>query len=106
MRRGGRQVPTNISSTRTPAVKLVHRDAEYSAHIKHGPKDPDDNGGVELLEGEVMTTMLIESKPHVEECLSATIDGGRYKREWVRPIGFRDVRYIIVKWSPINEIEN
>lgn len=102
-RRAGRQVPSSISTTRTPAVILVHRDVTYSAHIKHGPRLPDDNGGFELLKGQVMTTTLIEARPHIAQSQSATIDGRRYKAEWTRPIGFQDVRYVITLWEPINE---
>ena len=101
-----RSVPSQISTTRSKGVELVHRDVSYSAHIKHGPKDADDNGGVALLRGEVMTTTLVETKPHIDSALSATIDGRRYQLEWSRPIGFRDVRYLISKWSSINEVEN
>lgn len=105
-RRGGRNVPSQISTTRTSAVKLVHRDVTYVAQIKHGPKDADDNNGVSLSEDEVMTTLVLEARPHVNQCQSATIDGSRYTLDWVRPIGFRDVRYIICKWKAINEAEN
>lgn len=103
--RGGRQVPSQISTTRTPAVKITHRTAEYIAHIKHGPKDADDKGGVELLENQVQTTTLIESKLHINGTLTATIDGRRYNLESTRPIGFRDVRYLISKWTRVNEVE-
>jgi len=105
-RRAGRQVPSPISTTRMPAVQLVHRDVPYIAQIKHGPKDPDEKGGIELLKGEVMTTTVIESGPHLSQCQSATIDGRRYKFESSRPIGYRDVRYLISKWKIINETEN
>lgn len=105
-RRGGRQVPSSISTTRTPAVKVTHRDTTYAAHIKHGPKDADDNGGIALSADEVMTTTLIEALPHLKECHSATIDGQRYQLESTRQIGFRDTRYVISKWSAINETEN
>lgn len=105
-RRAGRQVPSQISTTRTPAVQVTHRDVIYPAHIKHGPKDADDNGGVALLKDEVMTTLPIESRPHVSECLSATIDGARYTLESIRPIGFQNVRYMISKWKAVNEAEN
>jgi hypothetical protein len=105
-RRGGRMAPNQISTTRTPAVKLVHRDATYVAQIKHGPRDSDDKGGIELLKDEVATTLVLEARPHVEECQSATIDGSRYVLESIRPIGFRDVRYIICKWKAINEVQN
>jgi len=103
--RGGRQVPSPISTTRVPAVKLTHRDVEYVAHIKHGPKDGDDKGGVELLKDEVQTTTLIESKLHINGTITATIDGSRYNLESARPIGFRDVRYLISKWRAVNEVE-
>jgi len=105
-RRAGRQVPSTISTTRVPAVRLIHRDVTYSAHVKHGPKDPNENGGMELLKNEVMTTTVVASKPHLSQAQSATIDGSRYTLESIRPIGFRDVRYIIAKWVAINEQEN
>lgn len=104
-RRGGRQVPSSISTTRTPAIQVIHRNVEYIAHIKHGPKDVDDQGGVSLLENEVQTTTLIESKLHIKGTLTATIDGKRYHLESTRPIGFRDVRYLISKWTSVDEVE-
>jgi len=105
-RRGGRQVPSQISTTRMPAVRMTHRDVTYIAQIKHGPRSVDEKGGIELLNGEVTTTTVIESRPHINQCHTATIDGMRYKLEWVRPIGFRDVRYAISKWKIVNESEN
>lgn len=104
--RAPRRVPSTISTTRTPAVQVVHRDVNYTAHIKHGPKDADDNAGVELLKDEVQTKLVLAARPHVVACLSATIDGSRYQLESIRPIGFQNVRYILVKWSAINEAEN
>lgn len=104
--RAPRRAPSNISTVRQTGVRLVHRDVTYSAHIKHGPKDADDNGGVSLERNEVMTTTVIESQPHVDEALTATIDGKRYQKEWSRPIGFRDLRYVITKWSEVNEKQN
>ncbi len=107
MRRGGRQAPSTISTTRTPAVQLVHRDVTYIAKIKHGPKDADDKGGVELSSDEVMTTLVIAAQSHVNDALSATIDGRRYgSAESVHPFGFQTNRYILVKWKRINEREN
>lgn len=104
-RRGGRQVPSQISTTRTPAIKITHRDVEYIAHIKHGPKDADDKGGIALLANEVQTTTLIESKLHINGTLTATIDNKRYNLESTRPIGFRDIRYLISKWTSVSEVE-
>ena len=106
MRRGGRQVPSTISTTRTPAVQLIHRDVPYAAHIKHGPKNSDDKGGIELFDGEAQTTTLIESQKHINGAITATIDGRRFNLESTRPIGFRDVRYLISKWKRIDEAEN
>jgi len=107
MRRGGRQVPSTISTTRTPAVQLIHRDVTYIAKIKHGPKKADDKGGLELLDDEVMTTLVIAAQPHVNVAISATIDGRRYSSaEYVHPFGFQTNRYILVKWKRINESEN
>lgn len=104
-RRGGRQVPSTISTTRMPAVQLVHRDVEYIAHIKHGPKHFDDRGGVELLADECQTKTLIESSKHINGAITATIDGRRFNLQWTRPIGLRDVRYLIAKWKRVNEQE-
>jgi hypothetical protein len=105
-RGGGRQVPNQISTTRVPAVKITHRDVEYVAHIKHGPKDADDKGGVELSADEVQTTTLIESAAHLSGSLTATIDGARFNLDSTRQIGLRDVRYVISKWKAVNEVEN
>ena len=104
--RAPRRVPSPISTVRTTGTRLVHRDVDYVAHIKHGPQDDDDTGGVSLERDEVMTTTVMESLPHVNEALTATIDGARYRKEWTRKIGFRDVRYIITKWKEVNEAEN
>lgn len=104
--RASRRVPNTISTTRQTAVQLVHRNVTYTAHIKHGPKDADDNGGVELLKDQVQTKLILAARPHVDACLTATIDGARYQVDSVRPIGFQNVRYIIVKWSIVNEVEN
>ncbi len=106
MRRGGRQVPSVISTTRTPAVKLVHRDVEYIAHIKHGPKDGDDKGGVSLLVNEVQTTTVIASLKDINGAITVTIDNKRYNLEWTRPIGFRDIRYLMSKWTSVDELDN
>jgi hypothetical protein len=104
--RAPRRAPSTISTVRQTAVTLVHRDVEYTAHIKHGPKDEDDTGGVSLETNEVLTTTLMESLPHINEARTATIDGRRYEKESTRKIGFQDVRYVMTKWKEINEQEN
>jgi hypothetical protein len=104
--RAPRRAPSTIGTTRQPAVRLTHRNVTYTAQIKHGPKQTDDTGGISLEKDEVLTTLIVEARPHVTEALSATIDGNRYQVEWIRDIGFQDRRYIMVKWSEINEVEN
>jgi len=104
--RAARPAPNIISTTKQPAVEFTHRDVTYRAHIRHGPKDTDDTGGVSLLKGQVQTTTVIESLHHIEEAETATIDGLRFRFLMARPIGFQDKRYIISTWQIINEIEN
>lgn len=105
MGRSARPVPSTISTTRQPAVIHTHRDVAYVAHIRHGPKDADDKGGVELKVDEVMTTTVFESLPHINECESATIDGQRFNLQATRIIGLQDARYVISKWRAIAESE-
>jgi hypothetical protein len=104
--RAGRRVPSTISTTRVPAVIITHRDVEYDAHIKHGPKNEDDDGGITLLKNEVLTTTILASQSHLSSAISATIDNKRYELQWSKPIGYRDLRYIISKWRAINEAQN
>lgn len=106
MGRSARRAPNNISTTRTTATRLVHRDVQYTAHIKHGPKASDDTNPISLDRDEVMTTTIIESQPHVDEAITATIDGNRYTKDSSRIIGFQNARYVICKWTRINESEN
>lgn len=102
----GRQVPTSISSTRVPAVEITHRDVTYIAHIKHGPKEANDNSGVRLEENEVQLTTVIQSKLHITSALSVTVDNMRYNLDSIRPIGLQNPRYIISKWKMINEAQD
>ena len=106
MGRAARPVPSTISTTRQPAVTVTYRDVTYVAHIKHGPVEADENGGIALERDEVTTTTVIASLPHLGECTTATIGGNRYSLEWTRPIGFQDRRYVISKWKETNEVEN
>jgi len=106
MGRGARRVPSNISTVRTTAIRLVHRDVTYMAKIKHGPAEADDRGGVELAADEVMVTLVIAAEAHVAEALSATIDGKRYGNATsIRQFGFQTNRYILVTWKRVNEAE-
>lgn len=103
MGRAPRGTPSVISTVREPGVQHVYRNVVYSAHIKHGPREAADNNGVSLEANEVQTTILIESTNHVNECESATIDGNRYTLQNIRQIGWQNTRYIIAKWSVLNE---
>jgi hypothetical protein len=106
MGRSARRAPNRISTTRTTATRLIHRDVQYVAHIKHGPNDPDDSSGISLDRDEVQTTTVLASEPHIDEALTATIDGNRYTKDSSRIIGFQNARYVICKWTRINESEN
>lgn len=104
--RAARPAPNIISTTREPATEFIHREVTYKAHIRHGPKDDDEKGGLVLLRNEIQTTTVVESLKHIYEAETATIDGVRCTLDSVRKIGLQDSRYIIVKWTVINETEN
>lgn len=101
--RTSRRVPSQISTTRTAGTQFIYRDVEYVAHIKHGPEEDDDTGGLTLDQDEARTTTVLESLEHVLEAESCTIDGRRYQRSSVRQIGWKSTRYIMTKWKIINE---
>lgn len=104
--RTARSVPSTISTTRQTGVQNVYRQVTYVAHIRRGPKPPDDTGGVQLLDDEVQTTTVAASLPHLQECEAATIDGQRYTLDSYRLIGLQNVRYVISKWKITNEVQN
>ena len=104
--RSARPAPNIISTTKQPAVEFIHRDVTYKAHIRHGPKDDDESGGVALLRDEIQTTTIVESLAHLQASETATIDGLRCKLESVRNIGLQNRRYVIARWKVINEQEN
>lgn len=104
--RSARPAPNVISTTQQPATEFIHRDVIYRAHIVHGPKDTDDEGGVSLLRGQVRVTTVIESLGHINIAESATIDGIRFRFLMARPIGLQQKRYVISTWQVMNEIEN
>lgn len=104
--RAARPAPNIISTTRQPATEFIHRDVIYKAHIRHGPKDGDDQGGAALLRDEIQTTTVVESLHHINAAETATIDGLRCLLDSVRPIGLQDRRYVIARWKVINETEN
>jgi hypothetical protein len=103
--RAPRPAPNIISTTKEPAVEFVHRDVIYRAHIKHGPTDRDESGGVALDNDHVQLTTVIESLEHIKNAESATIDGLRFKFESIRTIGLQQARYIMSVWSRVNEQE-
>lgn len=94
-------------STKIPGVRINTRDIEFTAHIRVGPKDLDDNSGIgRLLANEAQTTTVIESHQYIAECLSATIDGLKYiLKEGPRTIGFASKLYVMTKWKRTSERE-
>lgn len=104
--RAARPAPNTISTSRQPATEFIHRDVTYKAHIRHGPKDDDESGGISLLRDEIQTTTVVESLLHLNSAETATIDGLRCKLESIRQIGLQARRYVIARWKVINETEN
>lgn len=88
-------------------VKVTNRDVSYTAHIRHGPVEPENAGGIgELKRDEVRTTTVFESLDHLKDCVSATIDGQRFiKLKGYKVIGFSDKKYIIQDWQALQEAE-
>jgi len=88
-------------------VIVETRDIPYTAHIRHGPQPANDHMGVGKLSfEEVQTTTVYESLGDIEDCISVTIDGKRYERdEDARPIGFSNLKYVIIVWHKISEKE-
>lgn len=88
-------------------VEVTPRDIQYKAHISHGPRDLDDDGGIGTLEtDQVQTTTVYESLNDITSCLSATIDGERYSPlRGPKITGFTVAKYIIQIWERINEEE-
>lgn len=103
--RAPRPAPNVISTTKQPATEFIHRDVTYKAHIRHGPKDDDAEGGASLLRDEIQTTTVVESTDHILAAETATIDGIRCILDSVRPVGLQTRRYVIAKWKVINETE-
>lgn len=102
------RVPVPNTNTRHTGTKITPRDVVYNAHIKVGPvKDNDRTGIGELNVNEAMITVVIEALPHVNEALSMSIEGRRYRKSGdPRPIGFSRRRYLMVKLVAIQEAEN
>lgn len=92
-------------STKTTGVRVTTREIEFTAHIRIGPKDMEDNSGMgRLMRNEAQTTTVIESHKYLAECISAKIDGLIYRlKEGPRTIGFSNKLYVICKWERINE---
>ena len=88
-------------------VIVETRDIPYTAHIRHGPQPANDHTGVGKLSAEqVQTTTVYASSGDIEDCISVTIDGKRYERdEDIRPIGFSNLKYVIMIWHKISEKE-
>lgn len=88
-------------------VIVEARDIPYTVHIRHGPQPANDHMGVgKLSSEEVQTTTVYASLGDIKDCISVTIDGKRYERDKdQRPIGFSNLKYIIMVWHRISEKE-
>jgi len=101
-----KRAPVPNVNTRNPGVKITHRDVQYDAHIRVGPVTGEDTDGIgDLLDNEAMITLVIEALPHIQQTLSISIEGRRYRIDETRPIGFTKRRYIMCKLKEIQETE-
>lgn len=101
------RVPLPQTNTRNTGTKLVHRDVQYKAQIKIGPMVMGDDylGIGDLKANEAVVTLDIGALAHLGETLSISIEGRRYSITETRPIGFSSRRFIMVKMSEIQELD-
>jgi hypothetical protein len=94
-------------TTRNTGVEVTPRDIEFTVHSRIGPHGGDDLQGIgDLKDNEIALTFQIEALQYVEDALSISFEGRRYQVDETRPIGFTVRRYLIVKCTEINEIDN
>lgn len=97
-------IPSN--RTRNTGTRITHRDIPFTVHARIGPKGPDDLLGIgDLKDNEISFTFPIEALDYVNNALSISFEGRRYKVDEHRPIGFTVRRYLIVKCTEINEAD-
>lgn len=102
---GGR-VPLPNTVSRNTGKKITPRDVHYNAQIRIGPMPADDTQGIgELKENEIAVTIDVAAIPHLQETLTFSVEGRRYKIDESRPVGFSKRQYIIVFGTEINEID-
>jgi hypothetical protein len=100
------RTPVPKINTRSPGVKITPRDVQYTAQIRVGPIEGDDEMGIgNLKANEAVITLVVESLPHLRDTLSISIEGRRYSIDETRPIGFSRRRYVMVFLTEINETE-
>ena len=97
--------PTTGGKNRGVIVEA--RDIPYTAHIRHGPQPANEHTGVgELSAEQIQTTTVYASSGDIEDCISVTIDGQRCERDKdARPVGFSNLKYVIMVWHRISEKE-
>jgi hypothetical protein len=101
------RTPVPFTNTRHTGTRITERDVEYEAHIRVGPvkADEDTQGIGDLLDNEAMITLVIEALPHLQQTISVSIEGRRYRIDETRPIGFSQRRYVMCKLTEIQELE-
>lgn len=100
------QAPMPSPRTRNTGVKITPRDIPFTVHSRIGPHGGDDLEGIgDLKDNEAAFTFPIEALKHVQDSLSISYEGRRYKVDETRPIGFTVRRYLIVKCTEINEAD-
>lgn len=93
-------------TTRNAGVKYINRDVIYKAHIRIGPKEANELGGMgKLHDNEAEITVVESALFHIKKALSISIEGRRYKvaPNPPRPVGFLSRKYLLVKLCEIQE---
>jgi hypothetical protein len=91
-------------TTRNTGVKVIGRDVIYFAHIRIGPKDANELGGMgKLKDNEATITVVAGALFHIQKARSISIEGRRYRVASTRPIGFIDRKFIMVHLEEIQE---
>ena len=101
------RVPVPSANTRNTGIKVTPRDVIYTAHIRVGPLDTEQDvtGAGRLKLGEARITVVAEALQHAKQALSVSIEGRRYTVIAIRPIGFTQRRYLMIVLAEIQESE-
>ncbi len=99
-----KRAPLPSPGVKHTGAKVEHRDVEYTVLDRIDDKDGDDTRGIGRLKAnEIELTFVIEALDHVNECLSLSFEGRRYRVDRTKPIGFSRRRYLLVVCQAIQE---